>query len=135
MKNKIIVSLVFIVPLAIYFLLLAFNPDRAIEASAEAKMPGNPQVIMFSTPMCGECRKMAPIFEKAKENYKDKVSIVKIDASAANPETQKLVLKYKINVVPTFIYIDKNGKNTLRTEGSMSYETFEKYLQGLISQR
>lgn len=132
MKNKIILSIVFILPLAIYFMLLAFNPDKTIEASAEAKALGIPQVLVFSTPMCGECRKMTPIIEKAKTNYKDKISIVKVDASENKHQTQKLVSQYKIYVVPTFIYLDKQGKQIKRTEGSMPYEIFESYLKEMI---
>lgn len=132
MKNKIILSIVFILPLAIYFMLLAFHPDKAIDASAEAKAAGIPQVLVFSTPMCGECRKMSPIVEQAKENYKDKVSIVKINAAENKNQTQNLVSKYQIYVVPTFIYLDKQGKQVKRTEGSMPYEVFEGYLKEMI---
>lgn len=132
MKNKIILSVVFILPLAIYFMLLAFQPNKAIDASVEAKAIGIPQVLVFSTPMCGECRKMSPIIEKAKTNYKDKISIVKIDASENQRQTQKLVSQYKIYVVPTFIYLNEQGKQVNRTEGSMPYETFEGYLKEMI---
>lgn len=132
MKNKIILSIVFILPLAIYFMLLAFNPDKTIEASVGAKALGIPQVLVFSTPMCGECRKMTPIIEKAKTKYKDKVSIVKVDASENKHQTQKLVSQYKIYVVPTFIYLDEQGKQIKRTEGSMPYEIFEGYLKEMI---
>lgn len=129
MKNKIIVSLIFIIPIAIYFILLTINPDKALDMPAEAKEI--PQVLMFSTPMCGECRKMVPVIDRAKQTYKDRVEIIKIDASERNAKTQKLVSKYRIYVVPTFIYIDRTGNNINRTEGSMSYEEFEKYIKDL----
>ncbi len=131
MKNKILVSLIFIIPLALYFILLAINPDKT-DLSVNAKESAMPEIIVFSTPMCSECRKMIPIVEQAKDTYKDKVIISKIDASERNPVTQDLVTKYQIYVVPTIIYLDKNGNKVSRTEGSMPYEVFEQYIKKLL---
>lgn len=123
MQNKIVVSIVFIVPLAIYFLLSAFCPTNIANAENLSK------VYVFSTPMCGECRKMAPVVEQAKKAYKDKIHIVKIDATQHRSDVQKLVKQHQIYVVPTVIYINKEGKVVGRTEGSMSYDEFDKYLK------
>lgn len=123
MQNKIVVSIVFIVPLAIYFLLSAFCPTNIANAENLSK------VYVFSTPMCGECRKMAPVVEQAKKTYKDKIHIIKIDATQRRSDVQKLVKQHQIYVVPTVIYINKEGKVVGRTEGSMSYDEFDKYLK------
>ena len=127
MKNKIIVSLVFVVPLVIYFVLTALYPEKTME-SAIAKNSNIPQVIVFSTPMCGECRKMAPVVEQAKKNFDGKVEIIKVNASENKSATQKLVREHQIYVVPTIVYIDENGAVKQRTEGSMPYNEFEYYI-------
>lgn len=127
MKNKIIVSLAFIVPLVIYFALCAIYPEKTIE-SAVAKGSNIPRVIVFSTPMCGECRKMAPVVEQAKKNFDGKVEIIKVNASENKSATQKLVREHQIYVVPTIVYIDENGAVKQRTEGSMPYNEFEYYI-------
>mgnify|MGYP002706904519 FL=1 len=127
MKNKIIVSLAFVVPLVIYFMLCAIYPERTIE-SAVAKGSNLPQVIVFSTPMCGECRKMAPVIEQAKKNFDGKVEIVKVNASENKSNIQKLVREHQVFVVPTIVYIDEKGIVKQRTEGSMPYNEFEFYI-------
>ena len=130
MKNKIIVSLVFALPLLVYFVLLSFSPNNALEQTANAKND-LPQVIVFSTPMCGECKKMSPVVEQAKQNYKNKINIIKINAADNQPSTEKLVRQHRIYLVPTIVYIDKDGNVINRTEGSMSYEQFERFLKDL----
>ena len=47
MKNKIIVSLSFVIPLVIYFVLCAIYPERSVNP-AVAKSSGVPQIIVFS---------------------------------------------------------------------------------------
>ncbi|MBQ2644244.1 thioredoxin family protein [bacterium] len=131
MKNKTIISLVLILPVVIYFILIAFNKDTAIEQSVNAQN-NLPQIIVFSTPMCGECRKMAPIVDEIKKNYSDKISILKINAVDNKKETNKLVQKYNIYLVPTIVYLNKDGKIINRTEGSMPYDEFEKYIKDLL---
>lgn len=127
MKNKIIVSLVFIVPLVIYFVLTSIYPEKTIE-SVIAKTADIPQVVVFSTPMCRECKKMAPVIEEAKKNFEGRVQISKINANDNNKDIQRLVRKYQIYAVPTIIYIDKNDVVKLRTEGAIPYNDFENYI-------
>lgn len=127
MKNKIIVSLVFVVPLVIYFVLSALYPEKVMD-SAIAKSANIPQVIVFSTPMCGECKKMTPVIEQAKKNFDGKVQITKINASENRQSVQNLVREHQIYVVPTIVYIDTNGVVKQRTEGAMSYNEFEYYI-------
>ena len=129
MKNRVIISTVFIVPLLIYFLLLAFNPDVSIEESASAKSD-IPTIIVFSTPMCGECKKMSPVVDKVKSNYSDKVEIVKINA--AERKHSNLVRKHGIYLVPTTIFMDKDGNILQRVEGAMSYNDFDTFVQILL---
>ena len=124
MKNKIIVSLSFVIPLVIYFVLCAIYPEKTIN-SAVAKNSKAPKVIVFSTPMCSECKKMVPVIEEAKKNFGENIEIIKINAAENKPETQKLVREHQIYVVPTMVYIDENGAVKQRTEGSMPYEEFE----------
>lgn len=127
MKNKIIVSLVFIIPLVIYFVLSAIYPEKTIE-SVIAKEANIPQVIVFSTPMCRECKRMAPAIEEAEKNFAGKVQITKINANENKRAIQRLVQEYQVYGVPTIVYIDTNGVVKQRTEGAMSYSDFEYYI-------
>ena len=129
MKNRVIISLIFVVPVLVYFLLLSFNPNLAVEESVQA-MTDMPKVIVFSTPMCGECRKMSPVVEKVKSNYDGTVEIIKINA--AESKSANLVRKHGIYLVPTTLFIDKNGNVLTRAEGAMSFEEFDSLIQSLL---
>lgn len=131
MKNKTIISLVFILPLIIYFALLMINPKINLEESADAKN-NLPEIIMFSTPMCGECHKMHPIVDDAKTKYKDKISFRKVDASKS--ENLHLARKYFVRLVPTIIFLDKNDNVILKTEGAMSAEEFDGFVRDLLKE-
>ena len=131
MKNKTIISLVFILPLIIYFALLLINPKINLEESANAK-DDLPEVILFSTPMCGECHKMHPIIDKAKTKYKDKIAFTKVDASQS--ENLHLARKYFVRLVPTVIYLDKNDNVVLKTEGAMTAEEFDGFVKDLLKE-
>lgn len=130
MKNKIIVSIVFILPLVIYFVLLSFSPASSFEQAvfANSKLP---RVIYFSTQMCGECKKFSPVIEQAENDYKDKIEFFKVNALDKNKAVQKLVKEHKIYVVPTVIYFDKDGNAVARSEGYLSYRELKGYLKDI----
>jgi len=129
MKNRVIISLVLIVPILIYFILLAFNPDVSIEESAYA-MTDTPKIIIFSTPMCGECKKMSPVVDKVKENYDGRVEVIKINATEG--KHSNLVRKHGIYLVPTTLFLDKDGNVLQRIEGAMTYNEFETFVNILL---
>lgn len=131
MKNKIIISLIFIVPLIIYFVLLAVNPEINLEEAVDAKT-NLPKVLIFSTPMCGECHKMIPIIEDSKTKYDNRIEFIKINANDSKHE--HLVRKYMIYLVPTILYMDKDGKVIQRTEGAMSAEEFDGFVNKLVKE-
>lgn len=132
MKNKIIILSVLILPLMFYWAITAFSPNSKMDQAVFANN-GLPKVIVFSTPMCGECRKISPVIDQAKKNYANKVEIVKINAVDNKPETNKLVTKHKIYAVPTLVYFDKNGNAVKQTMGYMPYEDFEAEIKGLLA--
>ncbi|EJO5348538.1 thioredoxin family protein [Clostridium botulinum] len=84
----------------------------------EANMGKMPVLLELSSPTCAPCRKMTPIIKEIKEQYKGKVDthIVYLNK---NPEFAD---KYKVSVVPTQVFIDKEGKVFLKHEGILSKE-------------
>lgn len=59
----------------------------------------------FWAPWCGPCRMLTPIIEELAENFKDKVTVGKVNVD----DNRELALKYNISAIPT-ILIFKNGK-------------------------
>lgn len=67
---------------------------------------GLPMLVDFSAEWCQPCRKFKPIFHSLKEEYKGKVDFVAIDID----EMPELAEKYRINSIPTILYVSPNGE-------------------------
>lgn len=80
-------------------------------------------LIDISAKWCGPCKKMAPYIEKMKEELKDKVTIIKIDAD----ENRSLCEELKIEGLPTLI-LYKNKKEVWKNLGFISEEDLRKKL-------
>ncbi len=74
---------------------------------------------------------MVPIINAVGKNCTDKeLSLIKIEIN--NPEAQELVKKYGILGVPTFIFLDKKGKEMTRLLGYQDINTLLKTLKIII---
>ncbi len=71
-----------------------------------------PILIDFHATWCGPCKMLSPIIKEVKEEFGDKIRVIKIDVDK-NPELSK---KLEIMSMPTLM-IFKGGKNTWRTVG------------------
>lgn len=71
-----------------------------------------PVIIDFHAEWCGPCKMMAPMMEKIKDEYDDKIKIYKIDID----KNRTLAEKYQIQAVPTLM-IFRKGKLSWRVSG------------------
>lgn len=130
MKSKlslIIMLLILILPVTFY----AIFKSPAISGELQAAS-GQPIVLEFSSALCSECKKLKKVLDKIEPKYEDKISFQKINAGMMNEETLEKIQKYNVKVVPTTVFIDKNGKTVARKEGSMQEETLCKHLDELL---
>ncbi len=131
MKNWIIALAVVAIPLAAYYIL-----DKNSENinALEARAAGKPAVIKFSSPMCLDCKKLDIVVKEVLPKYEDKIDYQNINAQSNDPATSDLIAKYKINLVPTMIFLKKNGSLHKKTEGTMSKNELEKYIKEIINE-
>ena len=80
-------------------------------------------MINFSAVWCAPCKKMKPYIVKMKEELKDKITIVQLDAD----ENKSLVDSMKLDGLPV-ILIYENGKEIWRNIGYISEEDLKKHL-------
>jgi thioredoxin 2 len=73
-----------------------------------------PVLADFWAPWCGPCRAMAPHFERAAKELKDRVRLVKVNTEQA----QGLAARYGIRAIPTLVLF-RNGAEAKRASGAM----------------
>lgn len=65
-----------------------------------------PAIIDFYADWCGPCKMVAPILEELSEEYKDKLTIYKVDTEK---ETE-LSAVFGIRSIPSILFIPKEGQ-------------------------
>jgi len=128
-SSLLIILLVFALPIMLYYVLK--TPKESFSAKALAEAVNQPRVLHFSQVMCSECKKLDGIMKPVEEKYKGKVVFIHIDVANRTSETTALMQKYNVRVVPTLVFVNKNGKVTKVTEGSMPKQELERYLDSI----
>ncbi len=91
-------------------------PGTAIQHSTS-----KPSVLEFGAAWCVPCKVFAPIFEKVKNTYSDKVDFHTYDTET--PEGEKLSDKFAVSGLPTVIILDSSSKVFFRKSGIMDEKT------------
>jgi thioredoxin 1 len=76
---------------------------------------------------CIPCKKMQPIMEEIKKEYKGQVKVIFYDVWTA--EGKPYAYKYKIRLIPTQVFLDKDGKEYFRHVGFFPKEELVKVLK------
>ena len=86
-----------------------------------------PVLVDFSAEWCGPCKMMPPILKQVKDNFGDKVTIIKIDIDK-NPDAANA---YKVQSVPTLM-IFKNSETKWRQSGVIQASQLQQVLQQYV---
>ncbi|HOO52059.1 MAG TPA: thioredoxin family protein [Smithellaceae bacterium] len=76
---------------------------------------------------CIPCKAMQPIMKEVAEKYKGQVKVIFHDVWT--PQGKIDGMKYNIRVIPTQVFLDKNGKEYFRHEGYFPKEELIKVLK------
>ena len=76
---------------------------------------------------CIPCKKMQPIMEEIKKEYAGQVKVVFYDVWT--PEGRPYAAKYKIKLIPTQVFLDKDGNEYFRHVGFFPKEELVKILK------
>lgn len=76
---------------------------------------------------CIPCQMMQPIMRSIEEKYGDQVKVIFYDVWT--PEGRPFADQYAIQVIPTQVFLDKNGKEFFRHKGYFPEEELLKVLQ------
>ncbi len=128
-KTVLTILLIFLVPLALYW---GLTRDKSVATLPSLAFDG-PEIIKFSSPMCYECQELDKIFEEVYPSFNNKVALTKIDVTQKDKNTQKLIKQYEVKLVPTTVFMDKNGNTIRKSEGMIQSKILENYIKELIN--
>ena len=81
----------------------------------KALLSGRPTVIDLGARTCIPCKKMAPILESLSGEYRGKANVLFIDVH----EDQAATRKFRVQMIPTQIFFNDQGKEVKRHMGFM----------------
>ncbi len=130
MKNKLnflLILAIFALPIVAYTMFKQPANNGAISIAAT----GQPTVMKFTSPLCMECKELDKLMRVVLPKYKNKIDFHKINVNSSSAQTH--VKKYGVNVVPTLVFVDKNGRVVRKIEGCPQQKRLEKELDDLIN--
>ena len=83
-----------------------------------AKKEGKIVMLELGSVGCIPCEKMKPVMTKLRTNYRGKLEIFFVDVRKDYDTAQK----FGVYVIPTQVFLDKNGKEIHRHIGFYGYE-------------
>lgn len=90
-------------------------PSATDAVVSKALLSGKPTVIDLGARTCIPCKKMAPILESLSKEYRGKASVLFIDVH----ENQAAADRFRIQMIPTQIFFNAQGKEVKRHVGFM----------------
>ena len=100
----------------------ATAPAPEVQYSAEADEVqqalrlGKPAIVEFGANACASCREMKPILEALQREHGERISVLNIDIL----KTRGYISRYKIQLMPTQVFFDAQGRETGRNMGKVS---------------
>lgn len=85
------------------------------EELSRALKSGRPVLVDFGSNSCIPCRQLRPILQEIKKEKEGKLEVLVIDVY----KYQNLSREYRIQVIPTLVFFDANGREVLRRQGFM----------------
>lgn len=118
--------------IALSLLLLAATanaelPSASSTAVSQALSSGKPTVIDLGARSCIPCRKMAPILESLSGEYRGKAGVLFIDVH----DDQDAAKKFRVQMIPTQIFFNPQGKEVKRHIGFMDKAAILKELKNV----
>ena len=111
------------------FLLVNVNQAQSGDVKSEKKETVKPKVtfIELGSVNCIPCKQMVPVMKAIEEKYGDQVKVVFYDVWTK--EEKKYAQQYKIKLIPTQVFLDKNGKEFHRHDGFYPETEIDKILK------
>ena len=101
--------------------------STAVAAEKENKTGLKVTFVELGSVNCIPCKMMKPVMEKIEKDYPGQVKVVFHDVWTQAGRSDGA--KYNIRVIPTQVFLDKDGKEYFRHEGFFPFEEVDKILK------
>jgi thioredoxin 1 len=114
---------------SIYLLLLFLVLAISITSYPQKKTDAKPEVtfIELGSVNCIPCKMMQPVMKSVEEKYGTQVKVIFYDVWKT--DQKKYAHQYGIKLIPTQVFLDKNGKEFFRHEGFYPEAEIDKLLK------
>lgn len=119
-----------ILPVIAILLIFAGAANAELPAASaatvnQALVSGKPTLIDFGLRTCAVCKKMAPYLESLSNDYRGRANVLFIDVRTDQATAQK----FRVQMLPTQIFVNPQGKEVQRHTGFMDKEGIIKGLK------
>ena len=112
------------------FVLRPISVKRQKQRLYKATETANTVLVTFieiGAAKCIPCKAMQPIMKEVAEEYKGQVNVIFHDVWTLKGKED--AMKYNIRIIPTQVFLDKNGKEYYRHEGYFPKEEVVKIIK------
>ena len=127
MKSKTIIQ----ISLVLFFLTIlcpagfAQSPEKEVQKNDTTKYKVT--FVELGSVRCIPCQKMQPVMKSVEEKYVGQVKVVFHDVWT--PQGKPFASQYKVEAIPTQVFLDENGKEYARHVGYFPEEELVKVLK------
>jgi len=130
LKNKIMKIQIAVLLLAVFTLISCkkSNTESTHDAggvSGKDSIKHKIEFVELGSVNCIPCKKMQPVMKSIEEKYKGLVKVTFHDVWKDEAPAKK----YGIDLIPTQVFLDANGKELMRHQGFYAEEEIDKFLQ------
>lgn len=123
MNLKKIITLIFILTSTV----LGFAQNQVNSNAKKDAIKYKVTFVELGSVRCIPCQKMQPVMKSIEEKYGKQVKVVFYDVWT--PEGKPYATQYKIEAIPTQVFLDENGKEFFRHVGFFEEEELVKVLK------
>ena len=110
MSFAVLVSILFLAGLS-----CASDVDTVL---ADAKKDGKAVMLELGSVGCIPCEQMKPVMQKLRETYKGRLEVIFVNVHKDHESSHR----FRVFVIPTQVFLDKEGKEFHRHIGFYSYD-------------